>query len=165
MTTPMIRISQTDDLDLIDEMDRVCFPQDARLGEDLVESTWWVARLNGKPIGYAGMLLQSEERKPGDGLYKAYLNRAGVLPEARGGGLQKRLIRARCAHAAKSGSLRAYTYVWAANIGSMNSLISCGFRPYFFERQQTVTGATASFIYFQKQLPLRLIPLDLKQAA
>lgn len=155
MTRPLIRISQTDDLDLIDELDRICFPKDSRLGEALNVNRWWVAKLDGRPVAYAGMEVQDEGAK-------AFLSRAGVLPEARGGGLQKRLIRARVNYARALHVPRCWTYVWAGNLHSMNNLAACGFKAYWWDRQETPAGSMATFIYMQKKLE---IPLALPLAA
>lgn len=58
-----------------------------------------------------------------------FLSTCFVHPTARGAGIQKRLIRARCRHARRSGFLAAWTYTAVFSVASMRSLISCGFRP------------------------------------
>ena len=72
--------------------------------------------------------------------------RAGVVKDARGRGLQKRLIRTRVAYAKRNRIPRCYTYVWVANYASMRSLIDCGFRPYTYERTNDMT-----FLYLENQ--------------
>lgn len=113
----MVKIRQTEDMELIQEMDGICFP-----GEDLPyleTATWWVASEDGHEIAYAGGVQDT------DGYF--FLNRAGVLPEARGRGLQRRLIRVRCQYAHRHSMRSCYTYTVAHNPASSNNLIRCGF--------------------------------------
>lgn len=137
----MISIRRTEDVDLVAELDRACFSTDAPMVQEKIDQAcWWVAKLAGEPVGYAGLLSQ-------DGGARAFLCRAGVLPQARGGGLQKRLLRAREAHARKVGIPRLYTYTSVFNHASTNSLLSAGYRPYY----ASVEGDNA-FVYYQKTL-------------
>ena len=50
---------------------------------------WWVVFKDGQPVGFAGLYQASSWSDAG------YLCRSGVLPLARGQGLQKRLLRVR----------------------------------------------------------------------
>lgn len=83
---------------------------------------WWIAEHDGAVVGFAGAKLWEP-----DGL--VYLCRAGVAPEARGLGLQKRLIQARVRWARRIGARGCYTYT-IDNPPSQNSLISCGFKTF-----------------------------------
>ncbi len=85
---------------------------------------YWGAFEGRRLIGYAGLI---PSRRFSDAVY---LHCAGVLPEARGNHLQRRLIRVRLAWARRSGYLWAVTYVMPYNVPSLRSLIACGFRPY-----------------------------------
>jgi GNAT superfamily N-acetyltransferase len=85
---------------------------------------YWGAFEGRRLIGYAGLI---PSRRFSDAVY---LHCAGVLPEARGKRLQRRLIRTRLAWARRSGYLWAVTYVMPYNVPSLRSLIACGFRPY-----------------------------------
>ena len=58
-----------------------------------------------------------------------YLNSAAVVPEARGNGLQKRLIRCRTRYADKH-DLTSITYTTPDNSVSINNLVACGFKAY-----------------------------------
>jgi ribosomal protein S18 acetylase RimI-like enzyme len=124
----MIRIKQTDDLELIHELDRECFNaytpkiQD----DDLGRTDWFVAERDGVPVAYCGV-------RPIPSQHRSYIHRVGVLPEARGMGLQKRLIRRCTLHSVKAGIPRLYTYVKASNLASLRSFISCGWKPYHVE--------------------------------
>lgn len=114
-----IRISQTDDLDAIREMDQVCFR-----GEDLPDlddAIWWIAHEGPTELGYAGGVVDTDIH------VDFFLNRAGVLPEARGHGLQRRLINARMRYARAHGMRSCYTYTVPFNVASSNNLIKCGF--------------------------------------
>lgn len=138
---PRVVIKRTDDVDLVRELDRTCFPRDTPMVEgDVEKAWWWVAYHDKEPVGFAGLLQQ-------DGGAKGCLYRAGVLPQARGGGLQKRLLRAREAHARKVGIPRLYTYTSIFNYASMNTLIGAGYRPYYAD----IEGENG-FQYFQKML-------------
>ena len=55
------------------------------------------------------------------------MHRAGVRPDARGQGLQRRLIRARVAYAKREGFPEVWTYTSNYNVASSNNLIREGF--------------------------------------
>lgn len=139
---PKITVRQTDDLDTVHELDRACFPSDkAMLEDELNKSVWWIAYADKEPVGFAGLTPDEEARK-------GFMIRAGVLPEARGAGIQRRLIRARVAYCTKQDFTRIYTYVWAGNIASMKSVVRSGFVPYYWER----TEDPMTLIYFEREL-------------
>jgi GNAT superfamily N-acetyltransferase len=83
---------------------------------------WWIAEREGQLVGFGGAKLWEPDGR-------VFLCRAGVAPEARGQGLQKRLIRVRVAWARKVGATGCYTYT-IDNPASQNSLIACGFRTF-----------------------------------
>ncbi len=108
-----MRIVRTDDTNLIDELDRKCFPVDERLSDaSLYDAEWWVCWSNGVPIGYVGTLC-------------GFLHRYGVLPEGRAQGLGKRLVTTAYKHYARQG-LPLDTYVTATNVPSLRAFLSCG---------------------------------------
>lgn len=123
-----MKIRRVDNSDLLiqkalRELDLVCFPDTKNEAPPLVDSgTWWVAMDGKKAAGYA-CIRPSYQR--GD---TAYLSRAGVMPEYRGRGLQKKLIRVRLAWARANGYDRAVTDSVSGNVASSNSLIACGFK-------------------------------------
>lgn len=137
-----VSIRRTEDRDLVNYLDQICFPGEPMDSGPLEWATWWIACAGKEPVAYAGLL-------PQEGASKAFLCRAGVIHAARGGGLQKRLVRVREAHARRSGIPRLYTYVSAWNFASMNTLIGCGFRPYYTVFQ---TEPANAFIYLQRHL-------------
>jgi GNAT superfamily N-acetyltransferase len=99
------------------------------------DAWYWLAYdPEGIPVAYAAMALsQTQDKATG-----VYLARAGVLPQARGQGLQRRLVAARCNFARKLGKEWAYTDT-RTNPHSANNLIRNGFlaydpaRPWAFE--------------------------------
>ena len=101
------------------DLDARCFPVDSRERTD--RDLWWLAYEGTRVVGYAGARVWEPDQA-------LYLHRAGVLPEARGQGLQRRLIRARVQYARRLGLIRAYTYTAAWNVRSSNNLAACGFR-------------------------------------
>ncbi len=135
----MLRISQTTDLDLIAGLDRIVFG-DEPLGVLLKSSTWWVAREGGHVVAYAGAELTD------DGKYM-FLSRAGVLPVARGRGLQKRLIDVRLKWARAQGATHAWTYTSWDNVVSQASLVKRGFVPYTWCEDDDFRG-----IHFKRAL-------------
>ena len=83
---------------------------------------WWIATdEKNEPIGFAGLVASTRWADTG------YLCRAGVIPTARGKGLQKRLIRARLRQACCVGYRWVITDTYE-NPASSNSLIACGFK-------------------------------------
>lgn len=100
-------------------LQHLILPQDRPCSTD--DGAWWLAEDKGEPVGFAGI-------KPSlQWMDTMYLCRAGVVPEARGKGLQKRLIRARETYA------RNMRMTWLIsdttnNPASANSLAACGFR-------------------------------------
>jgi GNAT superfamily N-acetyltransferase len=104
---------------------------------------WWLARdeHNG-PVGFAGLYVENYDH----GI--ASLCRAGVVEEARGHGLQRRLIMAREAFARKMNMSCLTTYTHNQNIPSMNNLIRAGFRLY----EPPKHWAEDDFLYWEKEL-------------
>lgn len=114
-------IRQTTDQALIKEMQATCLPGAPRYPFE--DAYWWIAEEDGQVVGFAGYTPSQQWAST------VYLCRAGVIPVARGRGLQKRLIRARLKHAKKNGAKWAVTDT-RHNPASANSLIACGFRMY-----------------------------------
>lgn len=102
-------------------LDRRTFPGDAPV--TFQGTYWWLAEdADGAAVGFAGLAHAYEGR--------GFLHRVGVLPEHRGNGLQKRLIRARERGGRGLGMVRLITYTSRTNSASLNSLVSCGYRFY-----------------------------------
>lgn len=105
---------------ILTNLQEICFesPSDRR---QLGDSYWWLAYRNKKPVGFAGL----KPDKYGNG----FLCLAGVVPEARGHGIHRRMITARVKFGRQLGLKRLYTYT-KLNPASANSLIAAGFRAY-----------------------------------
>lgn len=108
---------------------------------------WWVAFDEEQPVAFAGMRPSSRWEKTG------YLCSSGVLPSARGRGLQKVLIRKRVARAKEYGWHTVITDTMSDNAASMRSLISCGFRPYI----PAVRWGTEYSVYWKRGVENRPI--------
>lgn len=101
----------------IDWLQAVILPGDSArpIGDD----HWWLAYSGRSPVAFASLAITH--------CGSAYLSRVGVLPGARGCGLQKRLIRARVNYARRLGVRWVITDT-TANPASANSLIAEGFK-------------------------------------
>lgn len=104
--------------------------------------TWWLAWSGGRPVAFAGVVYLPRRRC-------WYLCRAGVVPSARGLGLQRRLIRVR-ERFVRARARRGWlvTYTLDDNVHSSNNLVACGYRLYLPPRRRRQRGA----LYFRKPL-------------
>lgn len=100
-------------------LQKKCLPNDKPY--DTTSGYWWIAIKNGVDIGFAGLVHSSRWTDC------CNLVRAGVVPDHRGQGLQKKFIRVRIrqAKALKMNWIVTSTY---DNPASANSLIACGFK-------------------------------------
>lgn len=120
----MYRIERVDGASMagaLVEMDRLLFDTSSRI--DPRTGWWWIVWREEEVCGYAGMVKSHQWEQVG------YFNRAGVLPDHRGHGLQRRLIWARVLQARRLGFTHVVTDT-TANPPSANNLIECGFRMY-----------------------------------
>lgn len=125
--------------DILTELHQECFDGDSL--PDFDQEYWWLAYDDKEPIAFAGMHKSRSWHNVG------YMCRVGVLPEYRGNGLQKRLIRTRLAHAKRHGWVAVITDTYD-NPPSSNSLISCGFKLYNPENPWSFKNA----LYWIKRL-------------
>jgi GNAT superfamily N-acetyltransferase len=129
----------------LDHLDALTFPEDDVYTKDGRGLYWWTVtkhdHVHRRVVGFCGSLYW-----PPDNC--VFLCRAGVLPEARGQGLQRRMIRVRVAHAASVGAEGCYTYTTKDNITSANNLIRCGFELY----EPMYPWGCANSIYFWRQI-------------
>lgn len=106
---------------ILDPMQHECFPGDDpcpyRDGDH-----WWLAFDGQDAVGFACV-----RPLPNEPLVW-YMARAGVTPQARGNGLQRRMIRVRINAARKAGGTHVLTDCTASNPASANNLIATGFR-------------------------------------
>lgn len=119
----------------------ICMPNDEQ--PDIAVGHWWLAYdPAGLPVAYAGLYQSRRYSNVG------YLCSAGVLPDARGHGLQRRLVAVRERKARANGWGWMVTDTVPSNPASSNTLIRCGYRTYVPERPWRVTGA----IFWRKTL-------------
>ena len=130
-----MKISRTTDYALIRDLNAATVIVEMQ-PETYDDSDWWVVRdCKNEAVAYAGLYTAIKDQ--------GWLVRAGVLRHARGGGLQKRLIRVREARARKLGIPVLFTYTADWNKASMASLAQCGFVPY---------STSEHYIYWSKKL-------------
>lgn len=81
----------------------------------------WVVYNGADPVGFACLVMSTLASDVG------YLKRAGVMPVARGYGLQRKLIAVREAQARRNGWSRMITDTTFNNVQSSNNLIRAGY--------------------------------------
>lgn len=122
-------------------MQLLCLPGDTPLQPEEL-GLWWVAEEDGNPVGFA--CVQQSMRFTDTW----YLSRAGVMPAARGLGLQRKFIRLRVNAARKAGKVWCISDVNNDNPVSQRNLIKCGFEPYW----PTYTWGLPTSTYWRKKL-------------
>lgn len=122
----MFTVRRTEDVDEVRELHKMTFPTDEWIGD---EAEYWIARdAAGRAVGFAAVTHRPETSI-------VSLDRMGVIPEANGHGLQRRLTRACLKWARKLDVAYAIAYVSSRNYASMVNLLACGFR--FYEPVRT----------------------------
>lgn len=119
-------------------LDSICFPNEAPL-EFGPKCHYWVLLDFGIPVAYCGLKVSTEE--------VAYLNRAGVLPMARGQGYQRKMIRLREQYAASIGVEEVVTYTVIGNSHSSNNLIAAGYRLWDPEEEEKWVAEPVMYWY------------------
>lgn len=122
-------------------LQRVVLPHDEP--REIKGDEWWIAYQDDNPVGFASLRILPTD----DGAVVGYLSRAGVLPKARGQGIQHRMIRARLKFAKEAGASAVITDT-ADNPASANSLIAAGFRMYHPSQRWALPNST----YWLKKL-------------
>lgn len=117
----MITIARLDDVEEARTLHELAFPADTWVGDD---HTFWVAKEEGRVMGFCSAIHW-------EGGNLVFLSRAAVVKSARGRGLHKRMIQARCQWAWKSkGAVLVITYTTLQNYASMTNLLATGFKFY-----------------------------------
>jgi N-acetylglutamate synthase-like GNAT family acetyltransferase len=116
-----------------------CLPFDTPYDTNF--GSWWIATEHNSAIGFAGLVRTVSWTDCG------YLCRAGVIPSARGQGLQKKFIYVRIKQA------KALGWKWLVtdtrhNPASANSLIATGFRMF----EPTKPWGCKDTLYWRKKL-------------
>ena len=123
----------------LSELQSKCLPYDQPIDTNF--GSWWIATDAGGDIGFAGLTRTVSWTDCG------YLCRAGVVPNARGQGLQKKLINVRIRQA------KAFGWKWLVtdtrfNPASANSLIACGFKMF----EPTKPWGCKDTLYWRRKL-------------
>jgi GNAT superfamily N-acetyltransferase len=108
---------------------------------DPAEGYWWLVRAGSQPVAFLGMTPVEDCPKWG------YVARVGVLPEFRGKGIQKHLMRVAERRARAIGLTRLISTT-LNNPPSANSFIACGYKTYTPEGPWGYTGT----LYWFKDL-------------
>ena len=112
------KLTRTNDRKTVKALHMICMPND---GFDLRGQLWLVYDDTKTPVAFCAARRLGGE--PG-----VFFNRCGVLPCANGGGLQRRMIRARLRWAKEIGAEYVITYTLFNNHASIVNLLRCGFR-------------------------------------
>ena len=127
-------------LSMLMKLQKDCLPHDYPIFPD-DKTYWWVAAEAGLPIGFACLTWSRRWSDTG------YLSRAGVIRQARGKGVQKRLIKVRMAKAKRLGMNWLITDT-TDNPPSANSLIACGFKMF----EPSKPWANKQSLYWRKRI-------------
>lgn len=125
--------------DKLSALQKICLPFDTPYDTNF--GSWWIATNNNRAIGFAGLVRSVSWARCG------YLCRAGVIPSARGQGLQKKFIYVRIRQA------KAFGWKWLVtdtrhNPASANSLIATGFKMF----EPTKPWGCKDTLYWRKRL-------------
>jgi len=134
-----VQIKKSSDIDLVRGLHQKIFPLDE---PDLLETDqfWIVYSDRDKPVGFCSV-------RPLE--YKtAYFNWAGLLEEAQGKGLHRRMIYTREKWCRRIGFKYIVTYTVIDNIQSSRNLLKCNYDLYLPEHY----WAEKNSLYFQKKL-------------
>jgi GNAT superfamily N-acetyltransferase len=112
---------------------------------DTSKDHWWIALVDKTPAGFGCLRIM----EGGHGVPLGYHALSGVMPIFRGHGIQRRLLKAREAYAAKVGCRQCCTYTAWRNWPSANSLIREGYTLY---TPVSKPWGLAYSLYFRKTL-------------
>jgi GNAT superfamily N-acetyltransferase len=149
-----VRRAREVDFEEIRALDQLCMPLDERVDlKDVDSHAWWVVRNQDSiAVAFAGCHIIDD-----GALQICLLSRAGVMPQARGRGIQKKLLKARIRWARDQGCDQVWTYTAHYNIASSNSLISSGFklwRPYSWSGSTDVMSTENDTAWLYWHLPV-----------
>jgi GNAT superfamily N-acetyltransferase len=143
------RALSREDEQRIARMDAVCFPLDTPA--ILAGADWSIGWDGATPAAYCAWKTAEH-----DGVAVGFHYRGGVLPDYRGRGLQRRMLRRRESEMRERGLKKAVTYTDADGAASMRSLIAEGYRPYVPTTTTTLSGVgrlgRVGFVHWEKNL-------------
>ena len=123
-------------------MDAICFPEYEPFEFD--GSEWFLIEDDGNPVAYCGW------RKINANIGE--LCRSGVLPEARGKGLQKYMLGYRESVMRNRQIILSVTTTDKNNFRSINNLIDCGYRACAKDDWPTVKADKSGAVYWKKRI-------------
>lgn len=127
----MIRRATELDIEEIDEADKVCFPHDHRYIFAWEKNVTWVARLPSPETKEGLELAAYITAHPLNKRQSVwFFSRVGVLPWARGRGLQRKLMQVMERHGRREGWREIVTYTVPANLWSTRNILEAGYRTY-----------------------------------
>jgi len=149
-----IRFRQIDEEDEAKELHALAFPGTVWKSDyDIQDGQHWIAEAQ-TTVGSANGQQYTSTQVVGFCTAKyrpetnvVRLSRAAVTKSAQGQGLQRRMIRLRCAWGKRMGATRATTYTSKDNWESIANLIKCGFK--FYAPKDPAWGA---WFHFYKDL-------------
>ena len=118
----MIRRATKEDIEAIETADRICFPYDAPYLFGWEKNVSWVSLIGDELRGY----LSAHPLR--NGVW--FFSRVGVMPGARGEGLQRKLMATMEKHGRKSGWHSIVTYTAGINGYSTRNILAAGYRTY-----------------------------------
>jgi len=143
------RPATREDEALILRLDAICFPIDTPAV--FAGAHWAIAWDGDRPAAYCAWKAVDH-----DGVAVGFHYRGGVLPDWRGHGLQRQMLRLREAAMCAKGLKRAVTYTDADGAASMRNLIAEGYRPYAPTPGTTLSGlgrlGRVGFVHWEKKL-------------
>jgi GNAT superfamily N-acetyltransferase len=143
------RAVSAEDAALIAQMDVVCFPIDTPAV--FAGARWFIGWERDRPVAYCAWKTVEQ-----DGVPVGFHYRGGVLPDWRGHGLQREMLRLREAGMREQGLAKAATYTDADGAASMRNLIAEGYRPYAPTPSTTLSGVgrlgRVGFVHWEKML-------------
>ncbi len=141
--------SAPEDQQRIRRMDALCFPVDEP--PIIAGAEWWIGWDGATAAAYCAWKAVEH-----DGVTVGFHYRVGVMPDYRGHGLQRRMLRLREAKMREQGLRAAVTYTDADSAASMRSLIAEGYRPYAPTPTTTLSGlgrlGRVGFVHWRKSL-------------
>ena len=142
------RAVSREDAALIAQMDVICFPIDTPA--EFAGASWFIGWEGEQLAAYCAWKIVEHDEPVG------FHYRGGVMPDWRGRGLQREMLRLREAAMRAQGLRKAVTYTDADGAASMRNLIAEGYRPYVPTPTTTLSGlgriGRVGFVHWEKGL-------------
>ena len=133
-------IDGADEADTLAELHQLTFLEYAK-APSFEDGHWWIADLDGKPVGFAGVVQSSLFANAG------YFSRVGVLQKHCGNRLQLRFMRA-IERRSRYNGWRQIVSDTTDNVSSANNFIRAGYRMF----RPDVMWAFSHSLYWRKTL-------------